>query len=257
MTDITLTMFQCGQLRFRMPGAAEGEYAHVPVPWFFIQHPRGNIVVDGGNALQAVSDPRGHWGPVADSFFPVMTEADFCVNALQSAGNDPSSVRYVIQSHLHHDHTGAIGNFPGALHVVRRREYQYAFTPDWFTAQAYCRKDFDKEGLEWELLDDAPVIDFFGDGTVQLVFTPGHSVGHQSILVNLPETGPMLLAIDAVMFLDHWERRGVPGLTTSMMEAVRSIENLRSLCRRTGATLVPGHDGAALSKFNFAPGVYR
>ena len=253
MTDVQLTMFQCGSLKFK---GADGGDVLIPIPWFHIRHPKGDIVIDGGNAREVVTNARDHWGPVADSFFPVMADDDFCVNAMKKAGYDPDAVKYVIQSHLHHDHTGAIGNFGNAKHVVRRREYEYAFTPDWFTAQAYCRKDFDKPGLSWEFLDDTPIIDFYGDDTVLLVSTPGHSVGHQSFLVKLASGQRMLLAIDAVMFIDHFERRGVPGLTTSMIEAVRSIELVRGLCERRGAILVPGHDASALAKFNFAPGFY-
>lgn len=253
MGDIKLTMFQCGTLKFHGP---TGEDVHIPIPWFHIHHPKGNIVIDGGNALEVASDPRGHWGPVAESFFPVMSQDDFCVSAMKNVGYDPDDVKYVIQSHLHHDHTGAIGHFHNATHVVRRREYEYAFTPDWFTAQAYCRKDFDKLGLEWMFLDDTSVIDFFGDDTVLLVSTPGHSVGHQSIMLKLKNSGWMFLAIDAVMFIDHWDRKGVPGLTTSMIEAVRSIETVRGMCQRLNAKLVPGHDATALSAFDFAPASY-
>jgi len=253
MTDIKLTMFQCGSLKFK---GADGKDVLIPIPWFHIHHPKGNIVIDGGNALEAATSARDHWGPVADNFFPVMETEDFCVNAMKKVGYDPDEVKFVIQSHLHHDHTGAIGHFPNATHVVRRREYEYAFTPDWFTAPAYCRKDFDKPDLNWEFLDDTPTIDFFGDDTLHLISTPGHSVGHQSFLLNLKDSGWMLLAIDAVMFMDHWDRKDVPGLTTSMIEAVRSIEKIRGICTRKKATLVPGHDGAALSKFKFSPDAY-
>ena len=118
-----------------------------------------------------------------------------------------------MQSHLHLDHTGAIGRFPNAIHVVQRAEYEYAFTPDWFAVASYIRKDFDKTDLQWLFLDGKATdfYDLFGDGTVRLIFTPGHSVGHQSFLIHLPKTGPILLTADAAYTLDHWNEKALPG----------------------------------------------
>jgi glyoxylase-like metal-dependent hydrolase (beta-lactamase superfamily II) len=78
-----------------------------------------------------------------------MTEEQGCVAQLGSLGIQPEDIRYVLLSHLHSDHTGAIGRFPNALHIVQRREYDYAFKPDWFAAGAYCRHDFARPNLHW------------------------------------------------------------------------------------------------------------
>ncbi len=108
-----------------------GDPYEVPVPYFLITHPRGNVLYDGGNALEVAQDANAHWGEaVVEAYTPVMTEDDFVVNRLQTLDVDPASVRYVIQSHLHLDHSGAIGHFPNAEYVVQRRELEYAYTPD-------------------------------------------------------------------------------------------------------------------------------
>jgi N-acyl homoserine lactone hydrolase len=260
MTGIRLYMFQCGTIRLKVHSIRKDQGGDalfdVPVPWFVIEHPAGNIIIDGGNAAAVATDARAYWGPIAESCVPTMKESEFCIPAMEAAGLRPADIRYVFLSHLHHDHTGAIGQFPNAVHVVRRREYEYAFSPDWFVAPAYVRADFDKPKLRWEFLDEDSTLDFYGDGSVQLVATPGHSMGHQSFFVRTPQSGAKLLAVDAVPTRDHWERKAMLGLTTSMSEAVRSIDKLRALADRTNATLVPGHDPDAWPNFTLAPTAY-
>jgi N-acyl homoserine lactone hydrolase len=88
------------------------------------------VLYDGGNALEVAQDARKHWGAVVDAYEPVMSEDDFAVNQLQRLDIDPGSVKYVVQSHLHLDHSGAVGHCPNAQDLVQRRELEYAYTPD-------------------------------------------------------------------------------------------------------------------------------
>ena len=112
--EIKLYFFQTGRIRQKEVniklGAGQGEF-FTPIPWFQITHPRGNVVIDGGIAVEAALDPKGHWGAVADVYYPFMDPEEGCMNRLKEAGFDPADVKYVIHSHLHLDHTGAIGNF--------------------------------------------------------------------------------------------------------------------------------------------------
>src|ERR1700683_1214064 len=151
MSDLRLYMFECGTLKCKIHNIklnqGLNEPYEIPVPWFLIQHPKGNIVIDGGNAVECVADPHAHWGPVAEVYFPTMTEETSCVQELARMGIDAASISYVLFSHLHLDHTGAAGRFPEALHIVQRAEYEYAFTPDWLAGACYIRIDFDDLGL--------------------------------------------------------------------------------------------------------------
>ncbi len=260
MTAVRLFLFQCGTIRLKVGSIWKDQggdaFFDVPVPWYVIEHPKGNIVIDGGNAKAVATDARAYWGPIAEDCVPTMQPSEFCVTAMEHAGLDTSRVRYVLLSHLHHDHTGAIGQFSNATHVVRRREYEYAYAPDWYMAPTYVRSDFDKPRLRWEYLDETDVIDFYGDGAVKLIFTPGHSMGHQSFLVTLEQSRPMLLAVDAVPGVDHWHDKVLLGLTTSASQAVRSIARLRAIAERSDAVLVPGHDPKAWPAFSLAPKAY-
>jgi N-acyl homoserine lactone hydrolase len=257
-----LYSFECGVLKLKLSNIKAGwdvdQDYQIPVAWYVIEHPRGNILIDGGNAAAVATQPEAHWGVITQWVKPVMEPSQFCVLAMQSAGLSPDSIRYVIQSHLHHDHTGAIGNFRNAIHIVRRREMEYAYTPDRHAAPSYCRKDFDRLDLRWQFIEPSiDVVDFYSDNSVLLVPTPGHSPGHQSFLLNLPQTGPVLLTIDAVITMDHWHDRALAGLTTSMSDALRSVERLKAIVERTSAMLIPGHDPERWETIRRAPAFYQ
>ena len=257
-SGIELYMFQTGTLRTKLKyikmNQGESDF-EIPVPWFLIKHPAGNVVIDGGNAIEAAIDKRGHWGDVVDAYDPVMDVADNCADQCKSVGVDPNSVRFLLQSHLHLDHTGAIGHFPKAQIICQRAEYEYAFNPHWFSAGAYIRADFDRPGLNWKFLggEYTDNYDLFGDGTIRMIFTPGHAPGHQSFLITLPRTGPVLLTIDAAYTLDHWENKALPGLVVSSADAANSVAKLRRIASDTNAMVVTGHDPDNWKTFRKAP----
>ena len=261
-SELQLYMFQTGTLRTKLKyikmNQGDGADYEIPVPWFFIKHPKGNVVIDGGNAAEVAIDKRKHWGSVIDAYDPKMGRNENCVDQLKSIGVRPDEITHVLQSHLHLDHTGAIGRFPNATYYVQRAEYDYAFNPDWFSAGAYIRADFDKPKVKWQFLQgrDTDDFDLFGDGTVRMIFTPGHAPGHQSFLINLRSTGPVLLCIDAAYTLDHWENRALPGLVTSSSDAAKSVRKLRAIANQTGALVVTGHDPDHWRTFKHAPNAY-
>jgi N-acyl homoserine lactone hydrolase len=210
-------------------------------------------------AVECASDAVGRLSQTfLSAYEPMLREEQGRIQALKSLAIDPGSIKYVLLSHLHWDHTGAVVRFPDALHIVQRREFEYAFTPDWFASDAFVRRDFDRPGLNWYFLEgfEADSFDLFGDGTVKILLTPGHSVGHQSFLVTLPRTGSVLLTIDAAYTRDHWQEKALPSFATSIVESVRSVKKLRRIARQTDALVVTGHDPIAWPGFKHAPGYY-
>jgi glyoxylase-like metal-dependent hydrolase (beta-lactamase superfamily II) len=262
MSDIRLYMFECGTLKCKVHdikmNQGLGDPYEIPVPWFYLQHPKGNLVIDGGIAIECAGDPRKHWGAIVDVYFPTMTAEQGCVNELKRIGVTPEEISYVLFSHLHLDHTGAAGRFPNAMHVVQRAEYEYAFTPDWFAAGGYIRADYDRPGLNWMFLEGSATdyYDLYGDGVVTMIFSPGHAPGHQSFLINLPKTGSKLLTIDAVYTIDHWNEKALPGFLTSTVDTVRSVRKLHQVQNKTGAEVITGHDPYAWLTFKKAPEYY-
>jgi glyoxylase-like metal-dependent hydrolase (beta-lactamase superfamily II) len=218
------------------------------------------VVIDGGNAAECATDAREHWGDISDVYWPEMTPEQACVPAMQASGFDPADVVYLLQSHLHLDHTGAlaaIDAFPNAQVIATRSEYEYAFAPDWFAAGGYIQKDFNKPGVPWALLEDTEDgYDVFGDGTIRCWRTPGHAPGHQSFEVTLPNSGAMLLTVDAAYTMDHWEEKALPGFLASVVDAVRSVRKLHRIAHRSNATVVTGHDPDAWPRFKHVPEAY-
>ena len=260
--DLRLYLFECGTLKtymqfIKMDEGMNDPY-EIPVPFFLITHPRGNVLFDGGNALEAAEDAHGYWGEVAEVYEPVMTEDDFVVNQLQSMDIDPGSVRYVVQSHLHLDHSGAVGHFPNAEYVVQRRELEYAYTPHWFQKPAYIRADFDRD-VNWVFLDaeNDDGYDIFGDGMIKTLFTPGHAPGQTSLVVTLEETGPVILTSDACYTRDHYNNEALPGLLHSAADCASSVQKINRAVDSLGATVVTGHDPDEWPQFKKAPEYYN
>jgi glyoxylase-like metal-dependent hydrolase (beta-lactamase superfamily II) len=200
---VELYLFSSGTLRVAELGDID-----VPVPFFLIRHPDGDIVVDGGNPLAVARDARAHWGALADQFHVHMTEEQHCIAQLRQLGIAPASVRHVVQTHLHIDHVGALGHFPDATVIVQARELDVARTADPPLAHGYVREDFERAGLDWRAIEGD--LDLFGDGAIRLLQTPGHSAGHMSVLLELEETGPVILTADAADSLPQWGRSPSP-----------------------------------------------
>ena len=100
-SGIELHMFQTGTLRTKTKYIKmnQGEEPYeIPVPWFLIKHPQGNVVIDGGNAIATAIDKRGHWGAVVDAYDPIMQVSENCVDQLKLVDVAPQSVRFVVQS---------------------------------------------------------------------------------------------------------------------------------------------------------------
>ncbi|MCP4176997.1 MAG: N-acyl homoserine lactonase family protein [bacterium] len=216
----------------------------IPVAFNLIEHPDGLVLFDGGNALEIASDPIGHWGEPAKVFVPSMSEDQFVVNQIKKLNINPGDIKYIVQSHLHLDHTGALGQFPNAKVIVQKSELNYALNPDYFQKSAYIKKDIQREE-NWYTLnayyDDN--FDLFGDGKIKTIYTPGHTVGHQSLLVNMPRTGKVILIGDAVHTSKALDEniRPASGLFYNAEEYVRSVNRLRML-RDQGCKLLVGHD---------------
>jgi glyoxylase-like metal-dependent hydrolase (beta-lactamase superfamily II) len=227
----------------------------VPVPFFLLRHPQGLIVVDGGNPLAVARDPRAHWGGLADVFEAHMSEAQHCVAQLGELGLGPDDVSHIVQTHLHMDHTGALGHFPNAVVVVHAREREAALAADDPMQSGYIRADYDRPELRWQTVEGDT--DLFGDGLIRLVETPGHAAGHMSLLIDLADTGSVLITADASDNLAQWEGRAHVRAFHSQADAARSLRRLHELADEGGAMVVFGHDPENWAQFQHAPEPYR
>ena len=244
MAGAALYLFSSGTLGL---GGVE-----VPVPFYLIRHPQGDVVIDGGNPLAVARDPRAHWGRLADLFEVHMDEEEHCAAQLRRLGVAPESVGHVVQTHLHIDHTGALGHFHEAAVVVHGAELEGASSPH---AQGYVREDFEQPGLDWRTWEGE--LDLFGDGAIRLLPTPGHSAGHVSVLLQLDHTGPVLLTADAVDNRAQWDGSMRPRALHSAEQAGRSRERLIELAGELDPLIVFGHDPDNWSQLRRAPERYE
>jgi N-acyl homoserine lactone hydrolase len=179
---------------------------------------------------------------------------------LKAAGFDPGDVRYILNSHLHLDHTGALASldeFRNAEVIATRTEFEYAHAPDWFAEGGYIKADYVKPGVPWALLEETEDgYDVFGDGAIRCWRTPGHAPGHQSFEIRLANSGTFLLTIDAAYTMDHWEEKALPGFLASAVDSVRSVKKMHHIARRSDATVVTGHDPDMWPSFKHSPEAY-
>jgi N-acyl homoserine lactone hydrolase len=264
-TPIRLYMFDGGAIHlplrnYKLGHGQGGEMLTTPVIWFLLTHPRGNVIIDGGSAPEVAIDAKAHLGAITEMSTSIMTPDQAVLPCLERVGIDPPSIRWVVQSHLHSDHTGAVAvidRLPNAQVLVTRTEYEWAHVPDTIAAIAYCMADYIKPGIDWVTLEDADDgYDLFGDGVLRCWRTPGHSPGHQSIELSMPSGANYILTADAANSLDHLNEKALPGFLVSAPDTLRSVRKLRRLAWRSEATVIAGHDPEQWATLRHAPEFY-
>jgi glyoxylase-like metal-dependent hydrolase (beta-lactamase superfamily II) len=199
---------------------------------FAIEHPDGLVIVDAGQ------DP-GFTAPWWDVYLRVavrfdVTDADRPEARLREVGLDPAVVRHHVFTHLHVDHVGA-GPLPGAKVVLNEDEWRAASARGG-RLRGYQRPDV--RDLQLVRGDH----DLYGDGRIRLIATPGHSAGHQSVLVTPSEGPPVLIAGDAVYSEAALRSRTIDGVGVDAGLARASIEKLRGVCAEAPTVVAPTHD---------------
>ena len=168
----------------------------------------------------------------------------------------PEQVKYVGISHFHGDHTGQLPTLPGATLLIGQREWQAITAPEPMPgANVAAFKHWVSEGGKVEpLLADK---DVFGDGTVIILRTPGHTPGHQSLLVRLVDKGPVILVGDAAHFHENYDNNGVPGFNYDRAETLASLDRLKQIAANLKATVIIQHDPRDIGKLPAFPAAAR
>ena len=233
---LTLYAFNCGWFQCR-PGyfveSDTGDYLRGPVPAYLVDHPRGRMVFDTGMGeryRRELTDalPRDKFGL---QWFEGMDIA----TRLKAIDVDPASVNWIVNSHLHIDHCGGNALLPNAAVLIQRREWEAAKGAE--EANTYEALDYDT-GQPVHLIDGE--LDLFGDGTVRIVPTWGHTHGHQSVIVKLP-AGEVLLAGDCCYTERNLDLMVLPRATQDVEQGLITFERL-ARARAGGTRILFGHD---------------
>jgi glyoxylase-like metal-dependent hydrolase (beta-lactamase superfamily II) len=221
-----------------------GTKVNAPVTMHIIQHPKGVIVFDTGvNVAVAEGGCASYWGAGLCSAFNHRQSRDEVIDRqLQKLGFKVDDVKYVIYSHFHLDHAGNIKLFPKARHVVQNAELKNAWWPEKFQRAAFVLKDFDTT-RDFDFLELNGDFDLFGDGSVTVLDTKGHTQGHQSLMLKLPKTGYVIMSGDAV-YTNENEKGVVPGITWSADYSMKAIDRLKMLRDTRGGQLWYSHEPA-------------
>ena len=239
MSEVRLFALTCGWLTGSLGGFLAGENGRlrVPVPCFLIDHPQGKVLFDSGLHPEAQTDPAARLG-VAARLFDVEFGADEDVaRRLAALDVDPGAIRYLVNSHLHFDHTGGNAMIPNAQLIVQRLEWEAGQDPDLARRNFYDRKDYDT-GHDVRLVSGEH--DLFGDGRVVCLPTYGHTPGHQSLRVRL-DSGDVVLTADACYLRRTLEALHLPAVVHDEQLMLASLHRLRAL-RASGARIFYGHD---------------
>jgi N-acyl homoserine lactone hydrolase len=240
----------CGWLTSEISMMLAGKPGNIrfPVPAYLIDHPRGKVLFDTGLHPQCQHDARGRIGFLADLFNVEFRSGEDIRSRLESLDVDANKIEFLINSHLHFDHTGGNELVPNAKIIIQKKEWEAGKTPEFIKANGYAQADYDHGHLIQQVNGEH---DLFGDGRIVTIPTFGHTPGHQSLKVRL-DSGDVILTADACYLKETITNLHLPHLVHNRTEMMNSLLLLRKL-QRAGARLIYGHDPEFWSQVPQAP----
>ena len=241
---MALTRFECGTSQAPVPVNERFSdtyaYGDLKVQFVFscylIKHGDDYMLWDTGHAMSA----------------PNVAPKVSLVDLLAKLDVKPDQIKYIGISHYHADHTGQVDSFPKATVLIGQKEWEAITAPKPATGVNF--KPFEHwikgEGkVEPQALDK----DVFGDGSVIVLRTPGHTPGHSSLLVKLPQKGAVILSGDAMHFQENFNAFGVPAFNFDRAQTVASMERLKKIADNLKATIIIQHDARDVEKLPLYP----
>ena len=242
-------------------GVNVGKPIDISVNCYLIHHAKGYFLWDTGISDQVASMPDG-WFPANNPATDIhWTRAKTLESQLAAINVKPAEIRYIGISHTHPDHIGNIEGFPSVPVLIQKAEYDSYFAP----GKAGIAKPpedntptFSKEHPVQLVQED---LDVFGDHSVMIVYTPGHTPGHESCLVHLPKTGWVILTGDAVHLQENWNDRRIPYFSSmppeQRIQTQLSMQRLADLMNFYHAQLWINHEKSQSDKMRHAPEYYE
>jgi N-acyl homoserine lactone hydrolase len=203
-----------------------------PVPAYLIETASERILLDTGLNPAAVADPAGYYER-PDVFAVSTLEQEQGQGLAEQL--ELGTLTKVVLSHLHWDHVGGLSLIPSSVPlVIQRAEWQAGHEQAAVQRNFFLPRDYADQEREVVLVDGD--CDLLGDGSVELLLTPGHTPGHQSVRI-----GELVLGVDVSHFASGLDDHRFPIFADDHEQQARSAERLRAL-REAGVEVIPGHD---------------
>jgi N-acyl homoserine lactone hydrolase len=241
--EMTLTRFDCGTSnpptdvgpRFSDTFAFNGLKLQLVYSCYLIKHGDDYMVWDAGHSMGA--------GAVA----PKVS----LVDQLAQLKLTPDQIKFVGISHYHGDHVGQVGSFPKATLLIGKRDWEVVTGAPNPMANPVPFANWISGGGKLEPVPQDK--DVFGDGTVVMLNTPGHTPGHHSLLVRLKDMGAVLLTGDLAHFRENYDSDGVPTFNTDRAETLASTDRFKKIAANLKATVIIQHDPRDIAKLPAFP----
>jgi N-acyl homoserine lactone hydrolase len=245
---------------------APQETIKVPVGFFVVMHPKGNVLFDTGNNDKIITDPS-YWGTAFQRLSPVNTPDMAIDTQLAKIGLKPDDIKYVVVSHLHLDHGGNVAKFPSSTLVVQKDEIRTAFWPEPGMARGYIPGDVaplrsdvgEAMPNKYKMIQLHGDMDIFGDNSVVVKRWVGHTPGSQMMVVRLPKTGTIILTGDNAYFRENVEKNILPNVVLAYDPPgiLRAYEWIRLLQATEKADFFSAHDPDAFKALKKPPEFYE
>jgi N-acyl homoserine lactone hydrolase len=251
VTSVRLYALDCGRAEikdmgfFSDTGEYDGKPGTIADPCFVIQHPKGTLLWDTGLGDKFAATKGG-----VDAMPGIHVTVDATMaSQLQAIGLKPADITYVAFSHMHFDHTGNANAFASSTWIMNKAEMAWAsaappgapVAPDSFSAYKTVKS---------QMIDGDH--DVFGDGTVRILKAPGHTPGHQVLLLKLKKAGVVVLSGDLYHLRDNRKHGRIPMFNTDRADTMASMARIEKIVANTKARFVIQHDAEdfkALPKF--------
>ncbi len=262
-TSLRLYVFDCGTLNYNSADAyqlkkEEVSSTDMSIACFLVAHPKGTLMWDVGAVPDNAWKPTG--APVRLHFtLPDRGERDVTMRQtlkaqMSAAGYSPGKITYLALSHYHWDHIANANDFAKATWIVRKTEHDIMFsTAD---PERTIRANYNKLAGAKTVMLGTEDYDVFGDGTVVLKSTPGHTPGHQVLFLDLPKTGKIVLGGDLYHYPEERTLNRIPPKDFNPQQTAASRAALETFLKQTGAVLWIQHDITANARLKKAPEYY-
>jgi N-acyl homoserine lactone hydrolase len=249
VTSLRVYLFDCGLIKGEDPltyGLNPGDVKNTDmvVPCYLIVHPKGTLMWDVGVIPDSAfkgGKPVTEEGDTVSSPRPLLPQ-------LAALGYPPENITYIAFSHYHFDHTANANAFAGSTWLVHAAERDAMFTASPEHQATYSRLRNSKT-----IILPNTDYDVFGDGTVVIKYAPGHTPGHQVLALNLPKTGPVLIAGDLWHYAAERTASRPPGGEANKEETLASRAAIEAYLKQSGAQLWIEHDRATFNRLKKAP----